>query len=129
MPWQIGIRLTSFVWVTVLAAFVASQEAAVESPTEVVPAGLKVMSLQTEPSEITLQSPFAYAQIIVSGRLDSGETIDLTRQADFKIEADLATVSNVGLVRPSENGQTTLTVQWGEFESQIPVKVSGQSER
>ncbi len=129
MPWQIGIRLTSFVWVTVLAAFVVSQEAAVESPTEVVPAGLKVMSLQTEPSEITLQSPFAYAQIIVSGRLDSGETIDLTRQADFKIEADLATVSNVGLVRPSENGQTTLTVQWGEFESQIPVKVSGQSER
>ena len=97
-------------------------------PLKLVPEGLVVTSLQIEPSEIKLESPFSYAQIIVTGRLDSGEMLDLTRQASFQIDAKVATTSSIGLVRPLSDGETTLKISWGEFEADIPVSVQGQSQ-
>ena len=127
MQRQIVINLVFSTLIT-LATLANAQTSDTTASAEAVPEGLVVTSLQIEPSEIKLESPFSYAQIIVTGRLDSGEMLDLTRQASFQIDAKVATTSSIGLVRPLSDGETKLKISWGEFEADIPVSVQGQSQ-
>jgi hypothetical protein len=51
-----------------------------------------------------LNTPFAYAQLVVTGRLASGDAIDVTRMVTARLSADVAAVSRSGLVRPRADG-------------------------
>ena len=48
---------------------------------------------------------FEVAQLVVTGTLDSGERIDVTRMVDAKLSADVAEVSRTGQVRAVSDGQ------------------------
>ncbi len=89
-----------------------------------VPDGLKVVSLEVRPQAIELKHSLDYRQLLITGRLDSGESIDLTRTA--KITAgDQVTISPEGLVRPAKMGQTQVNISFGELTSNLPATISG----
>ena len=95
------------------------------SPSETFPAGQKLASLSVQPASIDLSHRFAYVQLVATGKLDSGETLDVTRMAQAKFSADVATLSANGLVQPKADGAGTLTLAIGGQTLAIPVKVSG----
>ena len=43
------------------------------------PSGDHVIELEVKPEKVDLHSPFDYAQLVVTARLDTGESIDVTR--------------------------------------------------
>ncbi len=95
------------------------EEAAQESPP---PAG-RVTELIAEPAEIRLDSPYAYAQLIVTARLDDGSTADVTRSC--QIEApDWVTATARGLIRPVGDGTAKLTLRYGDQTATVDIAAS-----
>jgi Protein of unknown function (DUF1553)/Protein of unknown function (DUF1549)/Bacterial Ig-like domain (group 2) len=94
---------------------------------EKLPPNAKVASLAIQPASIELGNPFAYGQLLVTAKLDSGDTVDATRIA--KIDAPkIASVTAAGLVRPTAEGAGEITVSLGGQTAKIAVKVSGQKD-
>ena len=58
--------------VVITSSLTAKSEA--ESPAEKLPDGLKVVEVTTFPAKIVLENRFDYRQILLTGRLESGET-------------------------------------------------------
>lgn len=71
--------------------------------------GQQLASLSISPTNITLDSPISYNQILVSGELASGEIVDLTRQVDWKFSKAVASVDERGVIRPKISGRANLT--------------------
>jgi len=99
------------------------QEEAVE--TETLPPGTSLASLAVQPQEIRLSNRFAYIQLVVTGKLASGETIDATRMVEASLSADIAEVSRSGLLRPKADGKGTLVVRLAGKTASVPVTVLG----
>ena len=78
-----------------VAIVLPKQEEAVE--TEALPNGASLVSLEVLPKEIRLNNRFDYAQLLVTGKLTSGETIDVTRMVEPQLSADFVDVSRSGL--------------------------------
>ena len=91
---------------------------------EVLPKSLKVISLAIYPDQVKLGSPFAYRQVLLTGILKTGESVDLTRMASVESNASIVRVSENGLVRPLTNGTDKLTFRFGKFKVQLPVEVT-----
>ena len=77
--------------------------------TETLPDGTSLTSLEITPKEVFLNGRFTYNQIVVIGKLASGESLDLTRTASPFLSTDIADVSRSGVVRPRKDGKATLT--------------------
>ncbi len=152
---ETGSAIKEFAPVTVKAASTAQnapvsavapkQEEAVES--ESLPSGGSLASLEVRPKEIRLNHRFAYAQLLVTGRLASGETIDVTRMVEPSLsevsEVALASpggvrtvalpsalspivdVSRSGLVRPRGDGKAKLVLRLAGQSVEVPVTVLG----
>src|SRR5207244_373127 len=71
-------------------------------------------------------SPFEYSQILLTGTLDGGEKIDVTRLAKVEAPANLVNVSATRLVRAAADGKGTLKFTLGNQSLSIPVTVTGQ---
>jgi hypothetical protein len=99
------------------------QEEAVE--TEALPKGAVLETLEVQPREIRLSNKFAYVQILVAGKLKTGETIDVTRMAEPKLSADIVAFSRSGLVRPKADGKATLALSLAGKTVDLPVVVLG----
>ena len=80
---------------------------------EHLPKGSRVASLEIAPRSIQLGSPQAYSQLLVTGRLNTGEAIDLTRLVDWKLNQRVAEVDERGMIRPASEGHATLTATLG----------------
>lgn len=81
--------------------------------------------LETSPTEVSLDRPEASQQILIWQATDSDRRIDVTRQATLSIEpADIATVDERGLIRPSKNGNANLLITFGGHHATVPVTVS-----
>src|SRR5438309_3796192 len=98
---------------------------AVPEPTaDSLPPGAKVTKLDVRPTVVKLAGPFAYSQLVVTATLESGETVDVTRQA--KIDAPKAvTVSAAGQVRPVADATGDIAVSLGGQSARVPFDVSG----
>src|SRR5678816_2326043 len=46
---------------------------------EQLPAGLNVVSMEVKPAAVELKHEFDYRQVLVTGKLSTGESVDLTR--------------------------------------------------
>lgn len=104
----------------------ANFKPAVEKPeTESLPAGAKVVGLEVVPTAIRLTSPFDYAQLLVTAKLESGDRVDVTRLAQTQAAAANVTVSPTGIVKPASDGTTAIAVKLGDQVATIPVEVSG----
>src|SRR6478735_11199055 len=92
-------------WVTALAfaALVATVRG--DDPTaEQLPTGLKVVSIEAKPAAIELKHKFDYRQVLLTGKLATGESVDLSRMAKATPEGNAVTVSSDGLVRAQAEG-------------------------
>ena len=104
---ETGSTIKEFAAVSVKAASIAQnapisavppkQEESVE--TEVLPKGTSLVALEVQPKEIRLTQRFAYAQLLVTARLSSGETIDVTRMVEPTLSSAIADISRSGLVQ------------------------------
>jgi WD40 repeat protein len=95
-------------------------------PEPPVPAAVAAVSV--DPSEIVLDGPFASVQVVVTGTLADGRSIDLTRSA--RIEpvgaAGVVSIGPGGLVRPTADGTMQLRVVHGDGPAAtVPVRVEG----
>ena len=97
-------------------------------PELAVPAAVTAISL--EPAEVLLAGPFAAAQLVVTGSLAGGGTIDLTRSVRFEAAETgdsalaLVEVTAGGFVRPLADGVATLRVVHGTGAGQIEAAVA-----
>jgi len=91
-------------------------------PQEKLPAGAAVTALEAWPGPITLSNRFAYAQLLINGKLASGETMDVTRLVKIQAPSQVK-VTETGLVRPIANGDGKLVASLGGKSVEIPVKV------
>jgi hypothetical protein len=92
---------------------------------EKLPAGAKVVALGVRPATVDLSTPFAYAQLVVTAKLDTGETADVTRIATWTAPKAV-TVSPTGVVRPAADGSGDVVASLGGMTAKVAVKVSGQ---
>jgi WD40 repeat protein/mono/diheme cytochrome c family protein len=130
---ETGSAIKEFAPVTVKAATVAQnaavttvppkQEEAVE--TEAPPKEAGLVALEVQPKEIRLSHRFAYVQLLVTGRLSSGEAIDATRMVETSLAPGIAEVSRSGLVRPVADGKGTLVLRLAGRSVEVPVTVLG----
>lgn len=93
------------------------------SPTTKLPS--EVVELQVEPKEINLSNQYEYSQLLVSAILKSGERIDQTRDVKFEYDNKLLVVSREGILRPLQNGSTTLKISSNNKKLEVPVIIQG----
>jgi WD40 repeat protein/mono/diheme cytochrome c family protein len=106
-----------------------ARESATAAPlsgeTETLPKGSTLAALAIEPSTLRLTGRFDVAQVVVTGTLDSGERIDVTRMVDTRLSADIAEVSRSGQVRAVADGEATLSVALAGRTATLAVTVTG----
>ena len=83
------------------------------------------MKVEITPPSIELKTPFEYRQLLLTGVLDNGDRVDVTRLAKFTAPAAVK-VSEHGQMRPVADGQGALKFTVEGKTGSIPVKVSGQ---
>jgi len=92
---------------------------------EKIPEGRSIIKLGVEPQTIKIDSPFRYAQVVVSATLDSGDVIDVTRIAEKQVEGIGVSICNTGIVRGHANGSTDIRFSIGGQKIAITVDVIG----
>src|SRR5262245_39996516 len=102
--------------------------ATAEDP-EKLPAGAKLAGVEAWPASIALKGPYDYRQLLLTGRLESGERIDLARMARIEISSNVATISPRGLVRPAADGSGELRLTVAGQTAIVPVHVAGLKEK
>ncbi len=107
----VTVKTTSVAQNAPVTAVAPKQEEAVE--TEVLPKGASLASLEVVPKEIRLTNRFAYIQLLVTGKLASGETIDVTRMVEPSVSSEIVEVTRSGLVRPKADGKAKLAASAG----------------
>ncbi len=98
---------------------------AVFAASEAIPPGAKLTRLEARPSRVRLTSPFEYSQLVLTGTLENGERIDVTRMVSYTAPKCVK-ISSTGVVRPTEDGSGTIQVRLAEQSLDIPVEVKGQ---
>lgn len=111
--------------VTVSAPALLAWASEANAEVEKLPPGVQVVKLAAMPESITLESPFAYRQLLLTATLSTGDQVDVTRIAQVKAP-DLVTVTS-GLVRPRQEGSGQIVAELDGQSVTIPVSVTGQS--
>lgn len=93
-----------------------------------IPAGSKLVSLFSFPDRVTLTHPHAYRQLVITGTLDTGETLDLTRVVERLDKSDVVQVTPERLVSAAADGSGELRFRYEGHEIEIPLEVSGSAD-
>src|SRR4051812_2789098 len=113
---QAGVRPEMFG----AAAITPAMAAAVK---EELPPGTKIAALEVTPAKLVLDGCFDGAQLLVTAKFASGETMDVTRLAAFAIDPKVGAVSPSGQVVPIGNGRTSLVVKLAGKTATVPLEV------
>ena len=92
---------------------------------ESLPPGAIIASLDVQPAAIQLTTAYAYSQVVVTARLENGESIDVTRAVAFATSAPLVSFDRSGLIRPKTDGQGVLHIALAGKTVDLPITVSG----
>jgi len=92
---------------------------------EKLPPGATIVRATVFPQSIELKTPFEYRQVLVTGVLSTGDSIDITRMAKFTAPANLVKVSEHGVVRPLADGSGDVKITLAGSTIAVPVKVAG----
>ena len=98
-------------------------------PAEPLPEAARLASMEITPDRVHLRGRTEYAQILVTGILDDGARVDLTRLAEIKIDGPCANIDSRGDLRPAADGEARLVASLHGQQARIPVKVSGLADR
>ncbi|MEM9365579.1 MAG: DUF1549 domain-containing protein [Planctomycetota bacterium] len=88
----------------------------------------EVVSLAVEPTEIQIESPYGYVQMIATATLADGSTQDVTRMIEWVLPPSLADAGN-GRLRPAEGGQGEFSASLGEARVKVGYDISGFDDR
>ena len=125
--------------VLLLAAFVAAfpipsdanalnTEMAKSPVAESLPAGAEVAALDVQPPKVVLSGKYEAAQLVITAKLATGDSVDVTRIGKLVAAGEVAEVSPTGQVRPLKNGAGTLQIEVAGKSATVPVEVSGIAE-
>jgi hypothetical protein len=114
------IPLLALIWGVALGAPALAQEK--------LPAGAKLSRVEAYPTSVQLQNVYDFRQLLLTGILETGERIDVTRLAKVKFPESIVSVSPTGLVRPIANGSGQLHFQIADKTLDLPVTVKGQKD-
>ncbi|MCI0638079.1 MAG: DUF1549 and DUF1553 domain-containing protein [Gemmataceae bacterium] len=89
----------------------------------------KIAKVEVRPERIELKNAFDYRQLLLTGILETGERVDITRLAQYQAPATSVKVSARGQVRPAADGAGEITFTVAGQSGKIPVSVSGQKEK
>ena len=95
---------------------------------ESLPAGAQVASLDVQPAKVVLAGRYEAAQMVVTARLASGESADVTRIVRVQLDGGVAEITPGGQFKPLKNGAGTLRVELGGQSVAVPVEVAGMVE-
>ncbi len=87
----------------------------------------QIASISVSPETISLDSPYAYSQFVVTATLNDGSTLDVTRECDITTPA-WGTASATGLVRGVSDGKGDVTVRFGQFSQTVAMTASNMIE-
>ena len=94
---------------------------------ETLPAGVSVAELQIMPKEIALKRPTEYTQLVVTAKLSTGVTADVTRMVVASGVEAFLNVSPTGMVRARADGSGELVLTLGDKSVKVPATVAGFS--
>ncbi len=84
----------------------------------------RIRALTVEPASLAFDSPYDYAQLVVTATLDDGAAVDVTRLCEFEFPA-WATVSGRGLVRPADEGSGKGQIRFADHSVAIELAAAG----
>ncbi|HVS36143.1 MAG TPA: DUF1553 domain-containing protein [Gemmataceae bacterium] len=113
---------------TLAAVAALACAAQAEETKETLPVSAKLVRIEAQPASITLTNRFEYAQLVLTGVLDDGQQLDVTRMADVAKPANV-TVSAAVQVRPTADGAGVLKFTLAGQTATVPVKVSGLKDK
>ena len=87
--------------------------------------GEKVASIEVQPAGIRLAKRFDTGQFIVTGHLESGNVVDVTRLVRIEASSDIVDISPRGLLRGRANGRADVQFSLGDNQATATVDVSG----
>ncbi|MCE9557051.1 MAG: DUF1549 and DUF1553 domain-containing protein [Planctomycetes bacterium] len=107
---------------------VARSETRDKTPTPPLPLDTIAAQLEritVEPAAIELAGPMSYCQLLVSGQLKTGETVDLSRSVQYDQPQGLVEVSSLGMIRAKQDGQGKLSIAFRGQKVEVPLVVRG----
>lgn len=122
---RLGMLTALFAMTMSLVAFSKHVSAADGPPAETLPEGLQVVSLEVKPAAIELKHRFDYRQVVVSGKLSTGETVDLTRMVQWESAPQSVVIGSTGIVSAARDGDEKLNLRYANLTASLTVKVSG----
>jgi hypothetical protein len=96
---------------------------------ETLPEGIEISGIEVFPTAIELDRPFAYRQVLVTGRLADGEQVDLTRLSSVEAPSGIVEISPNRRVTARQDGTGEIVVRHGAHEARIAVEIRGQTSR
>lgn len=91
------------------------------SEAEALPEGRTLTGIEVSPSTVRLKGPWSYQQLLVTGLLDSGDRVDVTRLSKFTVPEQIGQATPTGQVTASTNAVSAVVVQTGEQVVAVPL--------
>ncbi len=104
-----------------------AEEAAGRKP-EQLPEGRTLVRIEALPAAVELKHPYDYRQLLLTGELNTGERVDVTRLAEPLAPEAIVSLSPTGIVRPKADGSGEIRFELAGQTVVVPVKVSGQKD-
>lgn len=95
------------------------------SSAEALPEGRTLTAVEVFPSTARLHGPWSYQQLLVTGILDSGDRVDVTRLSQFSLPADAGRVTPTGRVTAKSDAVSAVVVQTGDHVQAVPLIAEG----
>src|SRR5437764_15007121 len=86
-------------------------------------AAYKVTAIRLIPSELVFSSASDYRKMLVLGKTDQANEIDLTRTAKLTPAGDCVRFDEDGYLHPVKDGETRIAVSAGGLKAEMPVTV------
>jgi hypothetical protein len=84
-----------------------------------------IVALDVQPAKIAITGMMESVQLLVTAKLASGDSADITRFASLRVNGDAAGVTPSGRVTPRRNGTAQVEAEIAGQKIAVPVEVSG----
>lgn len=103
----------------------ASKDVEAAVTPEPLPEMSSIVALELQPARINIGSRNDYAQLLVTARLASGDSVDVTRLAKYTMKPELVSVSSRGVLQPLKNGKGKLEISFEGKSAEEEVEIAG----
>src|SRR5580693_9384118 len=91
---------------------------------EALPPGAQVTAVEVQPAKIALSGKYEAAQLVITARLTTGDTVDVTRLAKLELDGGVAEVTPTGQVNPLHNGAGSVHAEIAGKSATAPILVA-----